>query len=371
MKKIAHIVSTFWPRPGGMGQVCFEEVKRLAANHDVSVFTLRYHGLNEEEPVAGFTVKRIKPLFRLGDAGMVRGLEKQLADFDVVHVHYPFYGAIQAITAAEKKYGFKLVVTYHMDAQVSGVKKILQSIHDALWDGWLFSLADKVLTPDKEYFALAKFGPRVTAGKIEVLPNGVDTDFFRPGAVDWAKIGLGDLSDKKIILFVGNLLAIKNLNLLIKAMIDLPPEALLVVVGGGYEEKKYRALVRRLGLSERIIFTGGDIDRDRLAQLYRSATAVAIPSLSESFSLVAVEAMASGAIVAGSDIPGIRGRVANNVDGFLFPANDLPAWVAGLKHILNLSADERRIISERARASSLKYSLSEHVKNLERIYSSI
>jgi D-inositol-3-phosphate glycosyltransferase len=123
-------------------------------------------------------------------------------------------------------------------------------------------------------------------------------------------------------------------------------------------------------LQDKIVFLGGDASYEQLADYYRAARVVAVPSLSESFSLVTAEVLAVGAIIAASDIPGIRGRIINKC-GFLLPVNDEDAWARGLNMILNLSDEERRIISDSARAAAQKYSLDEHVMKLKEIYNNL
>ena len=133
-------------------------------------------------------------------------------------------------------------------------------------------------------------------------------------------------------------------------------------------ENKIQELINEKNLQDKIIFLGNDVSRKQLADYYRAANVVAIPSLSESFSLVAAEAMAVGAIVVGSDVPGLHGRIKNNEDGFLFKVNDERIWTDGLNKILNLSSEERKNISARAVESAQKYSIEEHMRKLKEVY---
>lgn len=369
--KIAHLISTFPPRLGGMGTVCYEEARRLAGNHEVTVFTLPYGGLDDAQSEAGFSVRRLEPKFMFGDAGWLTGLSRELNGFDIVHLHYPFYGALGSLMTAKKLIGFPLVVTYHMDPQGTGLKKILQKIYDVYCAGRLFRLADKVLFVDREYFAGSKFGRHIGKETASELPNGVDTGVFTPGPGDWPALGRPELVGKKTILFVGNLLPVKNPEFLIRLLPSLLGDAVLVFVGGDYDEESVRRAAAGSAYENRIIFAGKDFDRNALAKYYRSASVVAVPSLSESFSLVAVEAMASGAIVVGSDIPGIRGRIQNNVDGFLAPLNDTALWASVLNKIFTMSPDEKRAIGGRAAEKARAYDWNIHADKLEQYYLSV
>jgi glycosyltransferase involved in cell wall biosynthesis len=367
--KIAHLISTFPPRLGGMGNVCLEEVKRLAAEHEVAVFTLAYPGDAPKDEK--FIVRRLKPILRAGDAGWITGLSKILRGFDIVHLHYPFYGALGAVIKAKKLLGFHLVVTYHMDPQRRGAARIVQNLYDKIYARKLFAIADKVIAVDADYFRESKFGRFIGKEKSVILNNGVDLSIFNFASAV-APLALWrdkpEFVGKKIILFVGNFLPVKNLRLLIKILPNLGDDVVLAIVGGGYAEKEIRSLINSANLEKRVVFLGREVNRDMLADFYRASSVVAVPSLSESFSLVAMEAMASGAVLAASDIAGIRGRINNQINGFLFEANNEQVWTDGLRKILDMSLTERQIISERASESAKKYSVEEHVRKLQDIY---
>ncbi|MFA5127939.1 MAG: glycosyltransferase [Patescibacteria group bacterium] len=367
--KIANLVSTFPPHKGGMGLVCEDEAVRLAPEHEVAVFTLAYPNYKYEDEDLSYKIFRLKPFIKIGDGGILRNLEELLRGFDVVHLHYPFYGALGSLIKAKKLLGFKLVVTYHMDAQRAGCLSFANNLYDKIYSKKLFSVADRVIVVDEDYFKASKFGRYIGKDKSVVLPNGVDLSVFKPASIKtWLELGHQELTGKKVILFVGNLLPVKNLQLLIKILPNLDNDARLAIVGGGYAEQSIRDLVNEKKLQDKIIFLGNDVSRELLSDYYRVANVVAIPSLSESFSLVAVEAMAGGAIVAGSEVSGLRGRIKNNEDGFLLKVNNEQIWIDGLNKILNLSEVERQIISERASESAKKYSVEEHMRKLKEVY---
>lgn len=366
--KIAHLVSTFPPRIGGMGQVCFEEAARLSGDHEITVVTLCYGDSLPQETPNGFAVKRLRPLIKFGNAGYLTDLVKVLRGFDVVHLHYPFYGALGALIRAKKLLGFSLVVTYHMDAQSGGVKGFLQNIFDRLYSKKLFGLADRVIAVDLDYFKQSKYGRHIGKEKSVVVPNGVDTDLFCPGAGDWTRLNLPLLADKKTILFVGNLLPVKNVLLLCEILPNLSPDARLVIVGGGYNEKSVRQYVETHGLIDKVVFAGMMPDRKELAVYYRSAALVVVPSLSESFSLVVIEALACGAPVLASDIAGIRGRITEGRDGFLAPVNNKLVWQNKISGIFNMSRDELNILRGQARGKAMPYDWKNHVLSLQEIY---
>ncbi len=366
--KIAHLVSTFPPHIGGMGSVCLEEAKRISPENDVCVFTLKYPGVKYNDNEYNFVVRRLRPVIKIGDAGIISGLPKLLRGFDIVHLHYPFYGALGSLIKAKKLLGFKLVVTYHMDPQSAGAKGLLQRIYDSMFAGKIFTFADKIIAVDADYFKESKFGRFIGKEKIIFLPNGVDTYEFSRREGDWSAVGKPELNNKKVILFVGNFLPVKNLEFLINLLPKLPKDTVLASVGGGYDEERLKKLIVATQYENRVIFLGSGVARNDLSKYYSNADLVAVPSLSESFSLVVVEAMSCGAIVVASDIAGIKGRIKNGVNGFLASLNSDQAWKDCIERVLLFNNEEKNIIRGRARERALQYDWNNHIFTLNEVY---
>lgn len=370
--KVAHIVSTFYPHVGGMGEVCLLEANNLSSlGEDVTVFSLYYPGTDYRDELFPFKVNRLRAALKVGDAGWVCCLKDQLQGFDIVHFHFPFYGAERVVLEAKKKYGFRLVVTYHMDAQVKGYKKIIRDFLDFFYGKKLFETADKVMYVDEERFKSFRFFNEFIKIKSVYLPNAVETDIFKPQKVSFAEVNLEKYNNKKIILFVGNLLPVKNLEVLIKAMPEVENDAVLLIIGGGYAEKKYKKMAEEMNLSNRVIFYGPEKNKEILAKIYNLAYVLAIPSHYESFSLSALEALACGVPVIGNNIPGVRGRIAHGIDGILLTENTKIQWVDALNSVLQYNDNQRKIIAQKAREKVLKnYSVEKHINKLLEIYQS-
>lgn len=354
--------------------MCYEEVKRLAARgHQVSVFTLRYPELPKKEIKHGFSIERLNPLIKIGDAGITPVLSSKLKGFDLVHLHYPFYGGAEWVLPAIKKAGAELVVTYHMDAAPSGwLKKSFQKIYDLIFPRRIFKAAKKVIGVDEEYLAAAGFYKSVK-DKLSIVANGVDANIFKPQPADLNYLGLERLSGKKITLFVGNLMPIKRLDLLIEALNILnDAEVALVVVGGGYDEENYKKMAGESNLEDRIIFAGPCAEAKRLAAYCNAADCLAVPSDKESFSLAAIYALSSGLPVIASDIPGLRGRLSDGVDGFLFKKGSAENLAEMLKKFFELSPEQRKQMGEKGREKVLdEYTWDKHMEKLEAIYKQI
>lgn len=365
--KIAMVVSTFPPDVGGMGQVVREETTRLMERgHEVTVFALQYHRGYQKTA----SVRRLQAFPRFGDGGFVPSLLWRLRGFDVVHLHYPFYGAGLMVLLACRLLHIRLVVTYHMDARPSGVKRLIQRVADWLVSPAIFRAATTVFTPDQDFIEQAQYGA-LCIQKLVVVPNGVNTDVFSPGQANWKTLRLpDDWVNKKIILFVGNLLPIKRVDVLLRALtLSKNLSEVLVIVGGGYDEAALRSKVKEYGLDKRTIFVGRVLNQQELVEYYRAASVVVIPSDVESFSLVALEAMATAKALVASAIPGLRRRVVENQTGLLFTPGSPQSLRTQLDTFFALSPQEQAAFGSAARELVLRdYTWDKHSAMLEQYY---
>jgi glycosyltransferase involved in cell wall biosynthesis len=168
---------------------------------------------------------------------------------------------------------------------------------------------------------------------VQVVPNGVDIEFFRPDSHRSAKI--------PTLLSVGRLHTQKNVGYLLSlvAIIRRQTEIRARIVGDGPERHSLEAAVAELGITDCVQFEGW-LSRDAIRQAYQSATILIHASSYEGMSNVILEALASGVPVAASKIPGNTELVEDGVNGFLFePAVDARE-VAG--RILPLFSDSAR-----------------------------
>ena len=379
--KIAHVVSTFPPHIGGMGMVTYEEAQRLQKRgHEVTVFTLQYphttyHTIDQSFP---FNIVRLSPWFRAGDGGLTPQLFARLKNFDIIHLHYPFYGGAEWVWRAARWYKKPYVVTYHMDADPTGsIKKALQTLYDRWWALKILCGARVLIGVGRQHFLSTKFGKKLLEQrKCVEIKLGIDTEIFKTLTVFPQNFSLpSGIQNKKIILFVGNLITLKRLEILIEAFKTISfteSEAVVVIVGDGSERSRYEKLTHELGLSEKIFFVGVCSDKQILSAYYNSATVVVVPSEQESFSLVTSEAMACGKVVIGSSIPVLQERIQDGQNGFLFQEGNAEDLERVLMRVLQLSADEQQRIGEYAQKKIIKnYSWEKHVDELEEVYNSV
>ncbi|OGH93952.1 MAG: hypothetical protein A2538_03760 [Candidatus Magasanikbacteria bacterium RIFOXYD2_FULL_41_14] len=370
--KVAHLVSTFYPRVGGMGEICRQEAELLSL-HDinVSVFTLLYPGKIKKMENSLYSIKRLRPLFRLSDGGEVPQLLWKLREFDIVHLHYPFYGAQEWVWLSRLISKKPYVVTYHMDADSSGfIYKKIQSVYDKIWAGRVLGGAKKIIAIDRAHFDNTRYGKCCRPDSVEEVFNAVNSDIFHPTGASWANLGLPELVGRQTLLFVGNFLPFKRFDLLCEALAMLPKEMALVAVGDGYCRDEYRAKIKSMGLASRVTFYGRCVNKNKLADLYSAADCLVVPSdRAESFSLTALESQACGTPVIATNIPGVRGRIEDGCDGFLFASGDKFDMAKKISTFFALSPEERALMGKSGRSKILsKYSWDDHIKKLITIY---
>jgi D-inositol-3-phosphate glycosyltransferase len=207
--------------------------------------------------------------------------------------------------------------------------------------------------------------------KIVVVPLGVDPDMFRPIPRGKARqsIGLDVPGMCQLVLFVGRLDPLKGLDTLLRAvckLTDLEPELVkglcMAVIGGDADENEtglsnelecLDKLKDEVGLRDLVIFLGSRA-QDTLPYYYSAAEVCVVPSLYESFGLVALEAMACGTPVIASRVGGLQHTVEDGVTGFLVPAGDPDALAEKLRLVL-VDSDLRERLGANARQKAQAY----------------
>lgn len=213
--------------------------------------------------------------------------------------------------------------------------------------------------------------------RIEVVPPGVDHAFFSAGDRRGARAALG-LGDHPVLLFAGRIQPLKGLTVAVAALAELRathPDAVLVVVGGASgvegeaELHAARSLVDVLGLADRVRFVPPQ-PHHLLSTYYRAADVCIVPSRSESFGLVALEAGACGTPVVAAAVGGLLTLIDDGVTGFLIDNREPADFAAAVATILDsprLAAAMSAAASERAR----QYTWSTTAARLRRLYADL
>jgi D-inositol-3-phosphate glycosyltransferase len=212
--------------------------------------------------------------------------------------------------------------------------------------------------------------------RIEVVPPGVDHAFFSPGSQRGARAALG-LGDHPVLLFVGRIQPLKGLTVAIEALarLDRHPDAVLVVVGGPSgaqgeaELAAARDLVEALGLVGRVRFVEPQ-PHHLLSTYYRAADVCVVPSRSESFGLVALEAAACGTPVVAAAVGGLLSIVDDGVTGLLVDTRDPADHAAAVAAVLDDPA-KARSMGEAGAALARGFTWSTTAARLRRLYADL
>lgn len=324
--KVAHITSTYPPYKGGIGNTCFHLVQELRLQgHQVTVFTPKYS--NEVRPSIDKDLVLLTPWLKYGNAAFIPQLAWKLRGYDLLHIHYPCLGAeflwVWKLFHRQKK----IVLHYQMDLIGSGILKKVFRLYQKVLLPIAVRLSDLILVSSLDYLESSFLFPYVQdrTTKCIGIPNGVDSNLFRPKPSNTLLIEKYAVNVQDTLLFVGGLDRahyFKGLSVLFQALVQVP-KAKVVIVGDGDLKTHYQTLAERLGIHHRIVFTGKVTDAE-LVEHYNLAAVTVLPSTdrTEAFGLVLLEAQACEKPVVASNLAGVRTVVQDGVDGLLTTPGD-------------------------------------------------
>ncbi len=349
--KIA-MVGQFPPHFGGVGVHIHTLSKKLVEEgHEVYVITYPH---KEIKDIDGIHVIGTKGLNIPGVRGLMfkknakKALENLLKkeDIDIIHGHYLFPAGAAAVEVG-KKHNIKTYVTAHG----SDMFELYKS------QPWIRSTIRNVLKGADGVFAVSNAlkheivatGVVGIADKIRLSWNSVDIDRFSPKQNTTFK-DENKLTDKPIVMFVGNLIKRKNVDSLLEAKKIANSDYYLVVVGDGPLYKNLTKKVKEENIRD-VIFTGS---RSDVENIIPSCDVLILPSFSESFGLVLIEALACGKPVIGSDVGGITEIINDDVGLFVNP-NKVSSIAKAIDTMVN---DEqlRLVLSMNARNRAMDFS---------------
>lgn len=324
--KIAQVVSTYPPYRGGMGKVAYEYTERLRARgHRVHVFAPAYRGADNDPKY----VHRMKAPLQVGNASLVPSLVARLAGFDLVHLHYPFFGGAELVMlrkAVRKDQG--LVMTYHMDAVAGGVRGTIFSMHRKMLFPAIAQRCERILVSTKDYAnTSALMDTEGVMDKVEVHPFGIDQNRFSPGSSPFrAKFGI--TSNEIVFVFVGGLDKahhFKGVPQILEALKQLPlTNWRCLIAGSGDMKETFEANVADSDIANKVHFLG-NVSDEELPNVYRAGDIHLFPSTerAEAYGYVALEAAATGIPTIASDLPGVREVVLDGESGLLVAPRDV------------------------------------------------
>ena len=354
---------------GGMNIYVLESAQRMAAmGVSVDIFTRRTDAAQPDivEISPGVRVRH----FDCGHGTLTKeqlpihisGLSQEFSrimrteNYDVIHSHYWLSGKV-AMPAA-KELGIPLVHTMHTMARVKNLNLAEGETPEPMirvqGETQVVAAANALIAnTDAEGASLVSLYD-ACPDTVHVVSPGVDLYTFTPGeSRSAARDQIGQPQDALVVSFVGRIQPHKGPEVLIRATSELVKHSPLLrhklivnIVGGASganteEVDRLKELSTWLAIDDVVRFSP-PVPREDLPQWYRAADLVVVPSYSESFGLVALEAQACGTPVIATAVGGLRTAVADGISGVLVDGHDPKAWSSVISRLLQ--EPQRRVL---------------------------
>jgi D-inositol-3-phosphate glycosyltransferase len=354
---------------GGMNIYVVESAQRMAAmGVSVDIFTRRTHASETDivEISPGVRVRYFdcghgtltKEQLPVHIAGLSREFLRIVKDenYDAIHSHYWISGKVAM--AASRELGIPLVHTMHTMARVKNLNLAEGETPEPMirvqGETQVVAAAQAlVANTDAEAASLVSLYD-ACPDIVHVVAPGVDLYTFTPGqGRSAARTVVGLPQDSLVVTFVGRIQPHKGPEVLIRATSELVKHSPLLrnklivnVIGGASganteEVDRLKELATWLAIDDVVRFAP-PVARGDLAQWYRAADLVVVPSYSESFGLVALEAQACGTPVVATAVGGLRTAVADGISGVLVDGHDPKAWSSVIARLLQ--EPQRRVL---------------------------
>ncbi len=344
---------------GGVGNVVYNLLLQMKKRgHEIYVFTTAAMGEETSiEKHENVTVVRYKPQFKVSSSPVALNYVYSRfifnLDLDIIHAHIgnplaPLGGALYA--KVRKK---PFIITYHED-MIGGYgswlrRAVIWFLNTFVVDR-ILSQADAVLTPSEYYIEKSTHLNKIK-DKVASIPNGIILEDYQRKYSKKESRDILNLSQREnIILFVGSLTPRKAPDVLVKAMslvLRRCPDSRLLFVGDGYYRNDLEALAKERGILENITFMGF-VDDDTKKLCYSASDIFVLPSRSEGFGIVLLEALAYGLPLVVSDLEVFRSVVQDGYNGFFTETENERDLASKILYLLD-DADLRTRMGENAK----------------------
>jgi L-malate glycosyltransferase len=365
---------TCYPTYGGSGVVATELGKELALRgheiHFVS-YALPFR-LNEfieriyfhEVEMSSYPLFEF-PLYSLALASKMVEVTRY-ENLDLLHVHYAIPHATSAYLAKQMLKDFKdikIITTLH------GTDITLVGLEPSFLPLVKFSMEQSDGLTAVSRFLKEKTLTNYNIEKdIEVIPNFVDTELFKPNGHAGFRQHIAP-NKEKILVHISNFRPVKRVPDIIKMFQKVVKEipSKLVLVGDGPDRSECERLCRSLEICDQVRFLG---KQETLVDILTASDLFLIPSQSESFGLSALEAMSCGLPVLSSSVGGLPELVKHNETGFISEIGDIDRMA---RYAIDLLSNERKyeLFSGNARKRALLYDKATVIPQYESYYEKI
>ncbi len=369
MKNVLVLASTFlrWEHDT-LHSFVYELSRRISPDYKIFVLAPWVPGAKRREELGGISIRRFRywfntpnlladgnaimlnlrqnpflwiqvPLFMLAQIGQAGWMIRR-DKISMIHAHWiipqGFCALMARYLAFRTAHSTPIICTSH-GTDIFGLQ-YLNGLKRFIWNRMKGLTVVSHAIKDE----IRRIGARESMA-LEVIPMGVDTERFSPEKRN-PKIREQYKMNGPFLLYVGRFSNQKGVNYLLEAMpaiLSEAPDATLLLVGGGQEEKNLKALTRSLRLSSEHVVFAGPMQNERLPELYATADLFIGPSIQtetgdrEGCGITFIEAMACATPVIATDLPNFKDYIVDGENGYIVPQKDPKAIAEKVKDILS------------------------------------
>lgn len=369
---ILHTPARFYPFVGGVEYHAYYLCKELIKlGHNAKVLCANEPKLQKDDVKNGIKVTRLKYIGKIANTNITPMLPFELLneDFDIIHTHLPTPWSADWSAIVSKLKTKPYVITYHNDIIGSGIANYIAKIYNHTMLQFVLRSANKIIITQPNYLESSPYLKKYK-DKIEIIPNGVDINRFKPR----------NIAKEENILFFLSVLdefhKYKGLDYLLQALKIVKKsnaslkEVKLIVGGNGALLEYYKKMTESLGLKDNVKFVGF-IPDNKIVEYYNMCNVFVLPSISakqEGFGIVLLEALACEKTVVSTEIAGVAKEVKEWNAGKIVKPKNSDALAHAIIDILEdkelaktMGKNGRKLVEE-------KYTWKRVAKETEKVY---
>jgi len=292
---------------------------------------------------------------------------------DIIHANYWLSGAVGH--KLKHELNIPLVTTFHTLGETKKKSGFPETTERLRAENEIVGCSDVVVANSENEQEQLRHFYGANVDRVEIVPLGVEQALFSPGNPNAAKDALG-LPTGPILLFIGRLQSLKGVDVAISTLQAMDHEnATLVIVGGAsgqegsFYESEIRNLANNLPAGKKVAFIPPQ-PHHILSTYYRAADIVIVPSRSESFGLVALEAAACGVPVVASSVGGLQNLIEDGKTGLLIEGWDPVEYAQVIDYLLS-NPFKSTEIAMNAVDRAQTYTWGQTARRLQEIYQSV
>ncbi len=359
---IGIFTDTYFPQVNGVVYTIFEWKKRLQKFHDIYIYypDSEYEPKKNEFPFRSYEFKFYKGY----NIAFPTDISEKAKNLDMVHIHGLFTMAMAGLYVS-RKFRLPKILTYHTPAddyinyitRKEPFRTTLMKLYN-FWEKRLLNSCDIITAPSKTI--KNRLIEKGVDKDIIILSNGVDLDFFHYTNPERFKEKYG-INAERVIGFCGRFGYEKHLEDIIGIADDFDGD--IIMAGKGPAQDYYMNMARE---KKNVRFLGF-LSREELREFYSSIDLFIFPSTAETQGLVALESMACGVPVIGSNALALKDTIEDGKTGYLYEQGN----IRELKKMIDKAYKNREVLSRNCLKSVKRHSMDNTIKRLLEIYESL